>query len=717
MLLGALVMFEWPLGVCSRAMGQGGEPGGGPGGGPVDQPSGDAVPMDDAVSVRVVEEVGEDGAVVRGIEVVGSVNSVGGGGGGMGGNTGGRGGGPAGVIYRTRREVRDARVIQMPAATIERPPTPATPENPDPPPQPVVPVIPPVRDTVVMLWNELHNLTDERGELLPGEDGKLHPYRAIRLGGAARFPGGAGGGGVPPAGAEEEGDGTWGGGDADGDGVFDAGFVLIGEIDYRIMLRYAEFNPVGLTSPLGGAGVPPASPPLPPAFPELEPWRVGEPPLPVGLSAADVPAYDVDGDGTIDPTGFAGGGCHLYIVQFWTQAIEEYRRAIRMRGGQVREFVENNSYVVEMTADVCEQISEAEFVRGVIPLHPAYRIDPPLIAEMFGINGQPHDEVVWRCAISVFERGSRQRTQLVGLLNSIGVAVEVPTDGGYGLHADLSPAQAIRLLQSDVTLWLNEQQDEQTGGVQSLPGMVCGTGPPVAYELSGIDCPSVAPFNFRGQGVRGATWGEFSFRLNAPDYNRFGPSLSGPPIVQFIGSQDGGPHIGGSHGTSVFGLIFGKDVVTSTGPVYAGVLSDATQGYFGSQSITGGGNPRIPFSEEQACIFDVVFQSSSSGSTVSAVYGTSARVLDDVVFRKDLLVCQMTNQVGQTAPCPYGLMTSDAWCKNVVTIGGVKCNATYSRADDVWGGALLVGTPGIPGAGPSPDGRIKPDLVHVYDGT
>ncbi len=489
------------------------------------------------------------------------------------GPTNGPAGGPNGTICRTHREVSVLRTLQIPAAAIASEDNPNTPS--------------PSRHTTILLWNELH-------PAIPGEEhGRVRPYVAFRLGGVA----GA--------------DGTWHDGDANQDGVFDAGFVCLDETDYRLRFIYQNFNPVPVAAPDGGD-----------PDPRFEPWPTTMPVVASGLAASSIPAYDRNGDGTIDTDGFNGGGCHLYIVQFVTQPLEEYRTAIRSHGGIVREFVESNAYVVEMTEDARARVAQEPFVRWTGPLDPVYRISPLLVPLCFDAEGNPRGIPRAKYDISALERGDTQRSEIAALIERIGGEPEPFDGGGYSLRAALTPAQIQAVLRSDRTLWLNKWEEPQTGGVTMPAPMVCGT-PPIAYELSGIDCLSAAPYNFRGQGVRGATWGESKFRLNAPDYNRFGPGLNGPPIVQAIGAEDGGPHFAGSHGTSVFGLLFGKDVVTGSN-LYSGVLSDADQGYFASSLILMQ-NPRITFSEEQACSLDVVVQSSSAGTIPSTVYDNSAR--------------------------------------------------------------------------------------------
>jgi subtilisin family serine protease len=52
------------------------------------------------------------------------------------------------------------------------------------------------------------------------------------------------------------------------------------------------------------------------------------------------------------------------------------------------------------------------------------------------------------------------------------------------------------------------------------------------------------------------------------------------------------------------------------------------------------------------------------------------------------------------------LARPEAWAKNVIAVGGIVHNDTPTRADDAPGGSAT---------GPASDGRIKPDVAHVFD--
>lgn len=655
-------------------------------------------------------------------------------------------GGPAGIIHRTPREIRNARVMQFAAAAVA---IPATPDNPNPE-QPT----PPLRHTTIVLWNELHNLTDAHGRLQPGEDGKLHPYRAIRLGGTARFPDPSGPG-VPP-GDEEAGDGTWNSGDADSDGVFDAGFVSIGETDYRVMLRYAEFNPVGLTS--SGAGVPPASP-------ELEPWRVGEPIIPEGLSARDVPASDVDGDGVVDPTGYAGGGCHLYIVQFWTQALEEYRHGLATCGiargpdrgaatdggpvdgpsrpteGAILQFLPWNGYLVRVpNENALAAIRALPFVRHVAPYHPAYRIDADLMARYFGRDGRPPtggsgggmSEPRWHF-LQVVERGLQFKELVAANAAEIGADVVELSADGYRMIVNCSPQRLMDISRLDAVQYIDEWQP-------------AGEDMDKVRIDSGAVFLATSPLDFRGQGVRGEVM-DGNLNLNHEQFSN--GVLLHPDLM--LASADK------RHGTSTYGIVFGSGAgingAAATGMLPgAGEATDSEgQGIFATYRRLKDLYPLTgvitryehtkqlvnPSDQYRAC-----FQSNSWGTGITQQYNTTSANMDDILFLFDLTVCQSQGNEGclsQSENCSSACTVAtpgsraEGWCKNNVSVGAVYDRNDSDSANDIWlPPSQTMGTERLwhggtshPcdadasycgfSKGPAADGRVKPDLVFYAD--
>lgn len=109
------------------------------------------------------------------------------------------------------------------------------------------------------------------------------------------------------------------------------------------------------------------------------------------------------------------------------------------------------------------------------------------------------------------------------------------------------------------------------------------------------------------------------------------------------------------------------------------------------------------------CPFDAVFQSNSWRSgDYTPTYSQVTREQDDIVFMFDVVVLRAQgNNTTQAA-------ATDAWAKNVVSVGGVYHRGTLGKGDDQWSDP--INTPGSQASvGPAADGRVKPDLTHFFD--
>lgn len=102
--------------------------------------------------------------------------------------------------------------------------------------------------------------------------------------------------------------------------------------------------------------------------------------------------------------------------------------------------------------------------------------------------------------------------------------------------------------------------------------------------------------------------------------------------------------------------------------------------------------------------YRALFQSNSwyAGLSTGGVYNAVSYETDDAVHQTGLTVVQGIGNFAEE-----GDITSEGVAKNVLSIGGVRHNDTLARSDDRWTDAS---------AGPTSDGRIKPDLCHFYDG-
>jgi hypothetical protein len=90
------------------------------------------------------------------------------------------------------------------------------------------------------------------------------------------------------------------------------------------------------------------------------------------------------GEPLVTPQLAAGAGNRLHLVQFHTPIVPEYRTALEAAGAEISTFMAFQSFLVRMDAAAAQKVAGLEFVRFIGDYHPAYRLDPQLIAGLAG---------------------------------------------------------------------------------------------------------------------------------------------------------------------------------------------------------------------------------------------------------------------------------------------------------------------------------------------
>lgn len=406
----------------------------------------------------------------------------------------------------------------------------------------------------------------------------------------------------------------------------DGSWRIVNDTSYDIQLRYAAFDPLKNT----------------PQVPDL---------LRVNL--------EID----TAPTGVVPQR-QVYIVQFKTQAIEEYRQAIRNVGGEIHKFLPHHAYLVELSDVQRQAVLAMPIVRWVGLYQPAYKLDSELLAALLepGDSAEPV-----RVNIMVHRRGTDQKKLVAELIRNLGGTINALTPDGFRLEATLNDAQLTAVAKIPEVFWIDRWSERE-------PDM------DLAREIGGANFIETVD-GFTGQGVRGEVM----------DNNLFDSHVafqSNPPI--FHGPRGGFD----DHGTGTFGIVFGDGTGNMSG---RGMLPDA-QGIFADYGELS--NRYTHTAQLVQAPFFAVFQSNSWGNSQTTSYSSISAELDDIIFINDILLTQSQSNTDSTFSRPQ------AWAKNVVSVGGVNHGETLGRSDDFWNGASI---------GPAADGRIKPDLVHFYD--
>ena len=86
---------------------------------------------------------------------------------------------------------------------------------------------------------------------------------------------------------------------------------------------------------------------------------------------------------------------NYWIVQFVGPVKSEWNNAIKELGGSVGDYIPDNAFLVRMTPEVKDKVSQLDFVRWVGPYQPAYKISPLLM----GIHGKVTPNTLLRAEI------------------------------------------------------------------------------------------------------------------------------------------------------------------------------------------------------------------------------------------------------------------------------------------------------------------------------
>ncbi|MEO1335692.1 MAG: S8 family serine peptidase, partial [Myxococcota bacterium] len=206
----------------------------------------------------------------------------------------------------------------------------------------------------------------------------------------------------------------------------------------------------------------------------------------------------------------------------------------------------------------------------------------------------------------------------------------------------------------------------------------------IARQIGGADSLELIQ-GYTGQGIRAEVM-DSGLRTTHNDFQ------SNPALIH------AGNGSSTSHGTSVYGIVFGDGATNAQG---RGMLPDAEQPIFAAYTTLGDRMAHTARLVDPTGQYRAVFQTNSWGNARTRDYTTISAEMDEILFTQDILILQSQSNAGNQDSRPQ------AWAKNVLSVGGVRHGDTLDRADDQWNNGASIG--------PASDGRIKPDLWHFYD--
>jgi hypothetical protein len=353
----------------------------------------------------------------------------------------------------------------------------------------------------------------------------------------------------------------------------------------------------------------------------------------------------------------------VYIVQFVTQPLDEYRNAVKSLGGEIYIYLPNHSYLARLNRETKQAVENLPFVRWVGHYQPAYKLEEFIREGLANRTLKPA-----RYNIMVLERGSLMQNRLANKIRAFGGRVDLTIPEGFRMEATLTADQIVAVAGESDVLFIDRWSAPE-------PDM------DIVRNIGGANFIENTT-GFTGQGVRAEVL-DAGFLTTHTDFN------SGlPPVMHGANNVD-------SHGTATYGINFGRGTAN---PMGRGMLPDA-QGIMADYGFLT--NRYTHTAQLLQDPYRAVYQSNSWGSALTTAYTTISAEMDDILFINDFTLLNSQSNAGTQSSRPQ------AWAKNVVSIGGVRHYNTASFADDRWANGASVG--------PAADGRLKPDLAHFYD--
>ena len=372
------------------------------------------------------------------------------------------------------------------------------------------------------------------------------------------------------------------------------------------------------------------------------------------------------GEPLVHPLLTAGENAQLFIVQFFTQPLQEFKDAITALGGVVRHYIAQYAYLVEMSDAVRAEVESLPYVRWVGSYHPCYRLEEFMVDHLENAH-----QMYPLLRYNIQMLSPEQKPIVSGRITAIGGIVDNSDAGKVLVEATLTPEQLFQVVQWNevnfVDRWSPMESDMNN-----------------AREIGGANYIETAA-GYNGSGVRGEVF-DGGFNLAHVDFQHH-------PLIPHgtVGSD--------SHGASTSGICFADGTGNPQGrgmlPFGQGIVGDYN--YIGLE-----GTSRYTHTGEQVQDpYYCVFETSSVGSARTTQYTTISADTDDTLFDFDVVHCQSQSNAGNQDSRPQ------AWAKNIVSGGGVYHYDTLTKADDMWSYGASTG--------PATDGRIKPDLCSFYD--
>ena len=357
----------------------------------------------------------------------------------------------------------------------------------------------------------------------------------------------------------------------------------------------------------------------------------------------------------------------LFMVQFRTISLPEWRDALSDAGAEVLGFFPFNAHLIRMSPAAAQAVAAFDIVERVEPYHPAWRLEPELRSWVGNGNNGPAEV---RVRVQAFEWGPEAKERIRQAAEAEGARVAEFWPSGHVLELWVGRDQLRSLAASDDVMWIDRWTPREND--MDLVRQDSGAN---FIETNYGTC---------GQGVRGEVL-DAGFEATHMDFD--GILLHGSNTTD-------------SHGTSTYGIVFGNGNRDGDGNAQGtGQLVCSSQGIAADYDFL---TDRFAHTQQlKGSPYFASFQSNSWGNALTTAYNSISSEMDDIIWRLDIAITQSQSNAGSQQSRPQ------AWAKNIISVGGIRHFNTLSTTDDAWSGGASIG--------PAADGRIKPDVNYWYD--
>ena len=355
------------------------------------------------------------------------------------------------------------------------------------------------------------------------------------------------------------------------------------------------------------------------------------------------------------------GTCRLHIVQY-DRAPTPGDRALVARLGERICYLPDDAYVVRMDPARAGALRAADGVRWVGAYHPAYRLDPELIAARAWSDAAP---VVYNVLVA---DKRVDKPALLAAVVAAGGGVVDEQQGGILVTLSLTGPQLLEVARRDEVLWIDRwsapEPDMDNVRVQGGADYIEGVG------------------GFSGVGVNAHVWE--GVEETHPDFTGGATAVRSSATAQ-------------PHGHATGGIVYGNG---TSNPAVRGLAPDV--GKFYTDYLNTTTFSRWAIVDDLVNLHAVSHSSRSWGAAWTIFYTTDSASVDDILFDHDLAMTQSQSNTGTR------FSRGQAWAKNVFSVGAVAHFNDSDPSNDSWAG-------GNASIGPATDGRIKPTLCGFYD--